>query len=192
MPPIGSNRNQKQSGGGILVQQKNGQNISQNKNNGSVASKEIQTSTINLLALASAAAASAAKAEAAAQAAGNNNSDSSTPAKKFEYNDMPRELQVTTGGLSDTVNAAACSATCAAIPGDNVFKCPNDMCRHNKVSSAMTTNSSGKRKICLCGRTMLNQSLLLSQTPPPPPPIAAAESIKETSKQHTTTEKFIP
>ena len=71
MPPIGgSNRNQKQSGGGILVQQKNGQNISQNKNNGSVASKEIQTSTINLLALASAAAASAAKAEAAA---GNNN-----------------------------------------------------------------------------------------------------------------------
>ena len=38
MPPIGSNRNQKQSGGGILVQQKNGQNIS-NKNNGSVASK---------------------------------------------------------------------------------------------------------------------------------------------------------
>merc|ERR1712061_562628 len=132
----------------------------------------------NLLALASAAAASAAKAEAAA---GNNNSDSSTPAKKFEYNDMPLELQ---GGLSDTVNAA-CSATCAAIPGDNVFKCPNDMCRHNKVSSAMTTNSSGKRNICLCGRTMLNQSLLLSQTPPPPPPIAAtAESIKETSKQH--------
>ena len=108
---------------------------------------------------------------------------------------MPLEL-VTTGGLSDTVNAAS-SATCAA-PGDNVFKCPNDMCRHNKVSSAMTTNSSGKRKICLCGRTMLNQSLLLSQTtPPPPPPIAtagkaAAESIKETSKQHTTTEKFIP
>lgn len=173
-----------------MVQQKNGQNQNiSNKNNGSVASKEIQTSTISLLALASAAA-SAAKAEAAA---GNNNSDSST-AKKFEYSD-PRELVTTvgTGGLSDTVNAAAAL-------GDNVFKCPNDMCRHNKVSSAMTTNSSGKRKICLCGRTMLNQSLLLSQTPPPPPPIAAAavvagkaaESIKETSKQHTTTEKFIP
>merc|ERR1712228_691915 len=152
--------------------------------------------TISLLALASAAA-SVAKAEAEAMAAANNNSDSSPAVKKFEYSD-PRTESL--GGLSDTVNSAS---NAASAPGgaDNVFKCPNDMCRHNKVSSAMTTNTSGKRKICLCGRTMLNQSLLLSQTPPPPPPIAAAaavvagkaaESIKETSKQHTTTEKFIP
>merc|ERR1712129_414513 len=78
---------------------------------------------------------------------------------------------------------------------DNVFKCPNDMCRHNKVSSAMTTNFGPqekimKRKICLCGRTMLNQnSLLNSQTTTS---AGRADSVKETSKQHATTEKFIP
>merc|ERR1711971_925789 len=124
----------------------------------------------------------AAKAEAAASA-GNNNSDNSTKAKKFEYSD-PRELVTTGGGLSDTVNVTA------APPGDNVFKCPNDMCRHNKVSSAMTTNSSGKRKICLCGRTMLNQNSLLNSQPPTS--VGQADSVKETSKQHATTEKFIP
>ena len=86
------------------------------KNNGSVASKEIQTSTISLLALANAAALAATN----NQSSNNNSSDTKTE-------------------------------------DDNVFKCPNDMCRHNKVSSAMTTTS--KRKICLCGRTMVSSLL---------------------------------
>ncbi len=85
------------------------------KNNGSVASKEIQTSTISLLALASAAA-------AAAQAERDKNS-------KGDTNCEP-----------------------------DVFRCPNDMCRHNKVSSALTGSASAKRKICLCGRTMVKQN----------------------------------
>lgn len=164
-PPGGGNKNQRNlsstnTGGNGLVQQKNGQNQNiSNKNNGSVASKEIQTSTISLLALASAAAQTQ-----TTVSAGNNNSDLAQKFENFE-------------NLSDTISA------------DNVFKCPNDMCRHNKVSSAMTTNSSGKRKICLCGRTMLNQnSLLNSQNT-----TGQADSVKETSKQHaSTTEKFIP
>jgi hypothetical protein len=170
-PPGGGNRNQHHSSsvtpGGILIQHKNGQNqnLISKKNNGSVASKEIQTSTFSLLQLASA----AAQTQTSLSSAGNNNSDL-TP--KFESN------------FDKT------SDTTTVTEWDNVFKCPNDMCRHNKVSSAMTTNSSGKRKICLCGRTMLNQnSLLNSQTTNS---AGQADSVKETSKQHAATEKILP
>ena len=116
---------------------------------------------------------------AASAASGNNNSD-----QKFE---KTREIVELVSG-SDTL-------------GDNVFKCPNDMCRHNKVSSAMTTGTgyenfgtgTGKRKICLCGRTMVNQSLLLtSEKTRQITAAATSESGKEvtTSKQHNTTDKI--
>ena len=101
-------------------------NATQNqpKNNGNVASKEIQTSTISLLALAAAA---QQQANANAQNA-NGSSDHST--KKFERG----------RDMTDTATSP-------------VFRCPNDMCRHNRPSTALT---STKRKICLCGRTMVS------------------------------------
>ena len=102
-------------------QSQNSQNLS--KNNGT-ASKEIQTSTISLLALAA-----AAQNQAAANALQNANG-SSDNTKKFERG---REL-------TDTATSP-------------VFRCPNDMCRHNRPSTALT---STKRKICLCGRTMVS------------------------------------
>jgi len=95
------------------------------KNNGNVASKEIQTSTISLLALASAVNANQAK-----EAAANNSNSNGDNSKKFERG---REL-------TDTATSP-------------VFRCPNDMCRHNRPSTALT---STKRKICLCGRTMVS------------------------------------
>ncbi len=91
------------------------------KNNGNVASKEIQTSTISLLALASA---------VNQNLAANNSNSNGDNSKKFERG---REL-------TDTATSP-------------VFRCPNDMCRHNRPSTALT---STKRKICLCGRTMVS------------------------------------
>ena len=98
------------------------QNLS--KNNGT-ASKEIQTSTISLLALAA-----AAQNQAAANAALQNANGSSDNTKKFERG----------RDMTDTATSP-------------VFRCPNDMCRHNRPSTALT---STKRKICLCGRTMVS------------------------------------
>ena len=91
------------------------------KNNGNVASKEIQTSTISLLALAAA---------ASNQSNSNQSNSNGDSSKKFERG---REL-------TDTATSP-------------VFRCPNDMCRHNRPSTALT---STKRKICLCGRTMVS------------------------------------
>lgn len=109
------------------------------KNNGNVASKEIQTSTASLLALAASTA---------------NNNINNGGEKKFERG---REAAV-----ADMQSPPSAVST-AALAGLNqpVFKCPNDMCRHNKASTAVTAS---KRKICVCGRTMVNQNLLLESS----------------------------
>ena len=59
-----------------------------------------------------------------------------------------------------------------------------------------TVTTGGKRKICLCGRTMINQNLLLTSEKTRQITAAAtagqSDSGKEvtTSKQHNTTDKI--
>lgn len=119
------------------------------KNNGSVASKEIQTSTISLLALAT----------AAAQAANNNK------ASDKYYDSSDKAMGVTEHLLGGHHGQPLTLIGGQTPTPNNVFKCPNDMCRHNKVSSAMSSSpAANKRKICLCGRTMVNTSLLQNYT----------------------------
>ena len=136
-------------------------NVNNNKNNGNVASKEIQTSTANLLALAATAASAASTNNNinATSTTSNNTSDNVNPAnaKKFERGREPApNLNTST---SNTEAATTTTDLTSQLDGLNpVFKCPNDMCRHNKPSSTLTTS---KRKICLCGRTMVNQNNLL-------------------------------
>ncbi len=99
--------------------------------NGTVASKEIQTSTGNLPTTATNN--NISDLTSAAQQSSTTTSTTSNANRKFERG---RELSEAGKGL--------------------VYKCPNDMCRHNKAS---TTSASGvaKKKICLCGRTMVSQ-----------------------------------
>ena len=124
--------------------------VNNNKNNGNVASKEIQTSTANLLALA-----------ATASTNNNVNNSDTNNSKKFERG---REPNTTTDNLNQTKNNATEILNVASdgLGNPPVFRCPNDMCRHNKASTTLTTS---KKKICLCGRTMINQNNSLLRHP---------------------------
>ena len=94
-------------------------------------------------------------------------SDNNATAKKFERGREPAPTINTSGQTSTTTGTAVLggstdlvlnTTTKTASDGLNphpVFKCPNDMCRHNIPSTTLTTS---KRKICLCGRTMVNQN----------------------------------
>ena len=94
-------------------------------------------------------------------------SDNNATAKKFERCREPAPTINTSGQTSTTTGTAVLggstdlvlnTTTKTASDGLNphpVFKCPNDMCRHNIPSTTLTTS---KRKICLCGRTMVNQN----------------------------------
>jgi hypothetical protein len=149
----------------ILVTSSN--NMNNNKNNGSVASKEIQTSTVNLMALATASSAQTTN----NNISNSNNSDNST--KKFE---RVREVPVKAVVEPQPPALVASDGSDPAPSGlSPVFKCPNDMCRHNKPSTASATATS-KRKICLCGRTMVNQSLLHNSSRASEAPAASTAS----------------
>ena len=85
-------------------------------------------------------------------------SDNNATAKKFERGREPAPTINTSGQTTTTAVLGSTDLNTTASDGLNphpVFKCPNDMCRHNIPSTTLTTS---KRKICLCGRTMVNQN----------------------------------
>ena len=124
--------------------------------NGTVASKDIQTSTGNLPT--------------------NNN-----------ISDLASTTQSSVAQTS-AVNAAGRKFERGREHSEAAkYKCPNDMCRHNKPSTS-TASAAAKRKICLCGRTMVNQVKPTAATKQPPTSSEAKTTqLNEETKLLTST-----